>query len=278
MSDEEDGLNPLNDASWWRKNLQQARTVEWVAEKEGLEPTEAREYLDQLVDGGPYVEDFDGPLERIEQDGTNEYILEQSVLGGEEDTIRLVKSDRLELVSPDGTTTKAYSAEVGDCTVAVASDGSFLTIFVNGTLTFTLHEKVNILSPLQRSIAITDAGYVAFHTGEHQKQIFNLVSWDGEVVLQRRVQAARSPSFTPEGAYVGFWSLSEKTIYCYDVEAAELSGSRDSTDFKDSNLSVTGVEYEGQPAFEIADSSGGTNNIVGYLAPDGKVLKLTGSD
>lgn len=77
---------------------------------------------------------------------------------------------------------------------------------------------------------------------------------------------------------MGFWDLSEETIYCYDVEASELSGSCDSSEFRDSSLSIMGVEFEDEPAFKIRDTSGGTNKTVGYLAPDETVWESTSSD
>lgn len=204
-----------------------------------------------------------------------------TVIAGSEDEVQLHEGSFYDtLVFPDGDTLQATTAKEGGCIVALDKDGSFLAVFIDGELSFTLRDYIKPLSPLARSLAISDAGYLAFHTGAHQEQVFNLRRWDGEVLLQRIVEVARTPSFTPNGEYTAFWRLTDKTIYCYDTESAVDSGSFDSTDLRDSNdvgravnIGVNGTEYQGAPAFEIRDTYGGEDELLAYLSPDGRLLK-----
>ena len=139
-----------------------------------------------------------------------------------------------------------------------------------------------MLSPLTRSIAVSDTGYIAFHSGEHQENIFNLVTWEGETVLQRVVEVARRPTFTPNGDYVAFWRLSDETIYCYDVEDAMDTGRFQTTDLRDRrevgravNIGVEGVTYQSNPAFKVSDTYGNNNELLGYISPRGNLLETT---
>ncbi|MDF9746294.1 hypothetical protein [Natrinema salsiterrestre] len=187
-----------------------------------------------------------------------------------------------ELIFPDGSTEWAETIQVGKCTVAATTGENVVAVFVDGELSFTIDEYVQVLSPLNRSIEVSETGYIAYHTGEHQEKIFNLVTWEGETVLQRVVEVARRPSFTPNGNYVAFWRLSDKTIYCYDVEDAMDAGRFQTTDIRDHsevgravNIGVEGVTYQGDPAFKVTDTYGGDDELLGYISPTGDLLETT---
>lgn len=129
-------------------------------------------------------------------------------------------------------------------------------------------------------MVVNDLGYTADTSGEHREQVFSLVAPDGETVLQRVVEVARAPTFTPEGNYVAFWRLTDDTIYCYDVLEAADAGRFDTDELRTSddvgravNIGVEGVEYQGEPAFELSDTYGGNEEILGYITPTGDLIE-----
>lgn len=208
-------------------------------------------------------------------------------MGREDDEpegFRLRKTDigTEELVFPDGSTEWTETIHEGKCTVAATTGENAVAVFVDGELSFTIEEHVLVLSPLTRSIAVSDTGYIAYHSGEHQENVFNLVTWEGETVLQRMVEVARRPTFTPNGDYVAFWRLSDETIYCYDVENAVDTGRFQTTDLRDwrevgrtVNIGVEGVTYQGNPAFKVIDTYRGKDEPLGYISPTGDLLETT---
>lgn len=173
-----------------------------------------------------------------------------------------------ELVFPDGTSDNADTTSAGNCTVAAARDT--IVVFVDGEVSFTIDDER--VSPLW-SIAVSSAGYLAYHSGESGESVFNLQTWDGEAVIQRITGGARTPSFTPDGDYVAYWRLTDNTIYCYDVEAASDSGQFDTDQLSGTNVVVEGVTYDGNPAFAISDTAGcGENELLCYISPSGDLL------
>lgn len=181
-----------------------------------------------------------------------------------------------ELVFPDGTSDYASTTSAGNCTVAAAQGRDTIVVFVDGEVSFTIDEYVKRLSPLSRSIAVSSTGYIAYQSGEHRENVFNLQKWDGESVIQRISEVARTPSFTPDGDYVAYWRLTDNTIYCYDVEGAADSGQFDTDQLPGTNIGVEGVEYDGEPAFAVYDTEGrGEDELVGYISPSGDLLHAT---
>lgn len=178
-----------------------------------------------------------------------------------------------ELVFPDGTSDHASTTSAGNCTVAAAQGRDTIVVFVDGEVSFTIDEYVKRLSPLSRSIAVSSAGYLAYHSGEHREKVFNLQTWDGEAVIQRISEVARTPSFTPDGDYVAYWRLTDNTIYCYDVKAGTDSGQFDTDPLSGTNIGVEGVTYDGNPAFAVYDTEGrGEDELLCYISPSGDRL------
>lgn len=178
-----------------------------------------------------------------------------------------------ELIFPDGTSDHASTTSEGNCTVAAAGNKNTIVVFVDGEVSFTIDEYVKCLSPLSRAIAVSSAGYIAYHSGEHREKVFNLQTWDGESVIQRISEVARTPSFTPDGDYVAYWRLTDHTIYCYDVKAAADSGQFDTNQLSGTNIGVEGVKYEGESAFAVYDTEGrGEDELLCYISPSGGLL------
>jgi hypothetical protein len=51
------------------------------------------------------------------------------------------------------------------------------------------------------------------------------------------------------------------------------SGQFDTDQVSGTNIGVKGVDYEGQPAFEISDTTGqGEDEVVAYISPQGELL------
>jgi hypothetical protein len=179
----------------------------------------------------------------------------------------------LELGFPDGHTERAHTHSVGDCTVAASTEGETIAVFVDGGLSFTVDEYVKTLSPLSRSFAISQQDYLAYISGEHQENVLNVLTWEGDPVVQRVVDVSRTPSFTPNGQYVAHWRLTDSTVYCYDLQTKSKSGQFDTDQVPGTNIGVKGVDYEGQPAFEISDTTGqGEDEVVAYISPQGELL------
>lgn len=178
-----------------------------------------------------------------------------------------------ELGFPDGHTERARSHSVGGCTIVASATSGTIAVFVDDELSFTIDDHVQILSPLSRSFAISDQGHIAFISGEHHENVLNVLTWDGDPVLQRVVDVSRKPSFTPDGRYVAHWRLTDHTVYCFDLESRQKSGEFDTDQVPGTNMGVTGVTYEGQPAFEITNTTGpGEDDVVAYITPTGDRL------
>lgn len=184
-----------------------------------------------------------------------------------------------ELVLPSGRSIPVARLDQGECTVLASrgrDDENLVLVFVDGELSFTIEEYVKILSPLSRTFAVSESGYIAYQSGEHRENVFNLRTWDGGVVLQRIVEVALTPSFTPDEGYVGFYRLTDRNVYIYDVENARRYGIFDPTKLRDPliNIGVEGVRKNGNSVFEIKDTYGkGEDDVIGYISPNGEIIE-----
>jgi DNA-binding phage protein len=161
----------------------------------------------------------------------------------------------------------------GPCTISTSHEDGDLAIILHGHVKHVEKDYVKVLSPLSRSVAVTDAGYVAYHTGEHREQVFKLLTWEGEPVIQRISEVARTPTFTPNGDYVAFWRLTDHTVYCYDTNEGIDTGQFDTDQLRDTNIGVRGTTYDGVPAFGIFDTKGtGRDTWLGNISPSGELL------
>jgi hypothetical protein len=186
------------------------------------------------------------------------------------------------LILPDGQSIDASTISIGDCKIAAAmGNKDLIAVFVDGDLSFTINEYVKIMHPLARSIAVTEKGYISYLSGEHKEKVFNLVTWHGNKVLQRVVDSARPPKFTPGGGYVAFWRLSDNKIYSFDVDDRDLIAQFNTEKFRNSdtvgravNIGLSGVEYGSNPAFEVRDTYGqGEDEKLGYISPYGEIIE-----
>jgi hypothetical protein len=246
--------------------ISEPHPASWFANEIGAEPYTVRQILLDFCEA-----EF---CEVFETDSGTEPLFGRPGMDPTANTYQLRDSwHGKELVFPDGTSGHASTTSTGDCTVAVAQGRDTTVVFVDGEVSFTIDEYVKRLSPLSRSIAVSSAGYLAYHSGEHREEVFNLQTWDGESVIQRISESARTPSFTPDGDYVAYWRLRDNTIYCYDVEAASDSGQFDTDQLSGTNIGVEGVTYEGSPAFAVTVPEGrGEDELLCYISPSGDLL------
>jgi len=122
--------------------------------------------------------------------------------------------------------------------------------------------------------------YEAYHEGEHREKVFTLETSDGEVLLQRIVEVARDPVFTPNGDYVAYWRLSDHTIYCYSTENSSDAGNFDTDQLRDSddvgravNIGLNGVMHSGEPGYEVIDTTYQKNEVLGYISVTGDLIE-----
>lgn len=247
-------------------DMDQPRPVSWFVEQGAGERDIVTDLLENLLN-----------MDELETYGTEngEALLGPPGFDSSRTTVELLEPhpDEFQLGFPDGQTERASVHSVGDCAVAATRGGDTIAVFVDAELVFTIDEYIKVLSPLSRTFAISERGHLAYVAGEHRENVLHVRQWDGEHVLQRVVDVSRPPSFTPDGQYVGHWRLTDHTVYIYDLETGQKSGSFGTDDVPGTNIGVTGVEYDGQPAFEITDTTGkGTDNVVAYLSPEGERL------
>jgi hypothetical protein len=179
-----------------------------------------------------------------------------------------------ELRYSNGQTEMVNTYSVGECTIAAPmfGEGNTIAVFVGEELSFTIDEYVKLLNPLSRCFAISSEGYISYISGEQREKVFNVVNWDGEPIIQRIVEVARSPSFTPDGRYVAYWRLTDHTVYCYDMNTESDSGQFDTEQIRETNIGVEGVNYAGQPAFRISDTTGGGDEVLAHISPEGELI------
>lgn len=180
-----------------------------------------------------------------------------------------------ELCFSDGHTEMVDTYSIGECTIAASlfGGGNTVAVFVAEEFSFSIEDYVKLLSPLSRCFAISSRGYIAYHSGEHREKVFKVVNWNGDPLIQRIVEVARAPSFTPDGRYVAYWRLTDDTVYCYDTDTGLDSGQFDTERVEGTNMGVEGVDYKGQPAFRISDTTGpGDDKVVAHISPEGEVV------
>lgn len=248
------------------QEISKPRPVTWFAKEIGADPDTVEQKLLEFYE----VE----ACEVFENEPGTEPLFGRPGMDPTSDTYQLRGSEHnKELVFPDGTSDHVSTTSEGPCTVAAPRNRDIIVVFVDGGFSFTIEEYVKRLSPLSRSIAVSSAGYLAYHSGEHRENVFNLQTWDGESVIQRISEVARTPSFTPDGDYVAYWRLTDNTIYCYDVEAAADSGQFDTDHLSGTNIGVEGVRYESEPAFAVYGTDGpGEDELLCYISPSGDLL------
>lgn len=246
--------------------ISEPHPVSWYTNKIGVDPDIVEQKLLRLYDKDK--------CEVFEQYPGTEPLFGRTGMDPASDTYQLQGSGyNEELVFPDGTSGRASTTSEGNCTVAERKDRDTIVVFVDDEASFTINEYVATVNRLSRSIAVSPAGYIAYHSGGHREKVFNLQTCNGESVIQRISGSARTPSFTPDGDYVAYWRMVDHTIYCYDVEAAADSGRFDTDQLPGMNIDVEGVEYEGEPAFAFYDTYGpGEDELVGYISPSGDLL------
>lgn len=191
------------------------------------------------------------------------------------ETIKLHETqyDEQKLVFPDGSADYVDLTESDRCTIARPHDKPTVAVFVDNDLSFTIEEDAD---ERLSGFAISDAGFIAYHSGAHRQRVFNIRTFEGDILLQEEVEVARSPTATPDGNYVAFWKLTDHTVRCYDVTEQTEVGQFDTETLRKTNIGVEGTTRNGDNCFAISDTYGpGTDEVLGYISTAGELIETT---
>ena len=189
------------------------------------------------------------------------------------DTIKLHETQHNEqkLVFSDGSADYVDLTESDRCTVARPHDKSTIAVFVDDELSFTIDEDAD---ERLSEFAISDAGFIAYHSGAHRQQVFTIRTFVGDMLLEEEVEVARSPTVTPDGKYVAFWKLTDHTVRCYGITEQTELGHFDTETFRKTNIGVEGTTRNGDSFFAIFDTYGpGENELLGYISTAGELIE-----